>query len=322
MRSQVLLTLMLVVSFCGMVCTTNGISSTKDEITSASLMKIISKGKDVVFKDKIITGDLDFSSLADQYLESKSTMRVQIESSITLVNCVFQGHVVATKTDTNGGRYAVTFGKNLVFLDCEFQKEVNFSDVVVWGAVNFSGSLFRQKTSFEGAVFQTNDVYFNNTTFQDEVRCQRLWCNGNLNFLHANFQGITSFQQAIVRGLLQFGDAQFVKYTDFGSMQVHEGVFFNAAAFNDRVQFNNSIFAGRIEFIASRFISDAQFRNIIFNGRVQFSKAEFRTKFTLENSVFNFGKPETDNIVKYENTEIILDNAIYNEFKQIQLNDF
>jgi len=191
-------------------------NSKESKITADKIIKQIQKDEPVYYKDAVISGDLDFTAIKAENDESIGEYRSYINSSITFINCSFEGKLIASRKDTdNKANHYVTFSKNLTFINSEFKAEVNFSESNIIGIVNFAGSTFDEITSFEGAVFFSKSTFFSESNFKKELKFQRTVFEGNAEFLKCTFEGITSFQSAVLKGNAQFGATKFEQYADF-----------------------------------------------------------------------------------------------------------
>ena len=306
----------------GCIANTSDVPDEKSEISAEKIVKKIASNENVYYVNKVISDELDFTSIQAENDESKGALRSYVSSSITFIDCIFEGKVIAFRKDDKNKSHFVSFEKNLTFINSEFKDEVNFKETTVKGIVNFSGSTFNKKANFEGAFFSYKNVYFSEATFKDELRCQRVVFEGNVSFFKSVFEGVASFQNALFKGNAQFGAAKFFEYTDFGSVTVNSGFFFNYADFLKKAIFSNSYFRGRTEFIQSKFNHISEFKKVVFGGKTKFTNSTFNGTINFEGSVFLLGKPMTDGIIKKEGSEIILKNTFYSEQKNITLDDF
>ena len=324
MKQLIFLLILITPNFLipGCIANTSDVSDEKSEISAAQIVKKIASNENVYYVNKVITDNFDFTSIQEENDEAKGVLRSYVSSSITFIDCIFEGKVIAFRKDDKNKSHFVSFEKNLTFINSEFKEEVNFKDIAVKGIVNFSGSTFYKKANFEGGFFSYKNVYFSEAIFKDELRCQRAIFEGNVSFLKSVFEGVTSFQNALFKGNAQFGAAKFFEYTDFGSVTVNSGFFFNYADFFKKAVFSNSYLRGRTEFIQSKFNHITEFKKVVFGGKTKFTNSTFSGTINFEGSVFLLGKPITGGIIKKEGSEIILKNTFYSEQKNIILDDF
>ena len=267
-------------------------------LTGAKIIKLIEKGKDVYFKDIVIDGDIDFTKTKIRSVESSGTYRTYVNSSISFINCTFNGKVIAYSVDDNKAKSFTTFNKNLSFQECTFKNDVVFTESSAQGIVNFSNSKFEANTNFQGFLFMFKDNYFTDTKYSKEVKFQRIVCYGNINFKSAEFGENVSFQKSRINGNLNFGAVTFSKYADFSSITVMGDALFNYSKFEERSTFNNSLFNNRSDFNNVSFTDNAGFKNIQFRGLSRFNETEADSEIDFTKSVFGCAAPDFESINK------------------------
>lgn len=296
--------------------------SGKRVIVADKIIQNVTQNKHVYYKDVTIKGDLDFTKAGNTYQESLNVTRVVIGSSITFINCTFEGAVTAFKALPSGKIKMVQFEKNLTFERSTFQDKVNLNEVLVDNAVNFTGSTFEQLVSFEGATYKHTKNNFNEVTFKEEVRGQRVVIRGESSWLNTKFMKTANFQNAIFYGDSQFGNTVFSGYADFSNVKSYGGWLFNYADFQNRVTFENASFQGRADFIQMQLKQATDFTNAIFYSQTRLNLTTIQGVINFTNATFFAGKPIVDGLVKKEKTIIILDNAKFLTNQVLKLSDF
>ena len=281
-------------------CTANAKDSS---VSGAKIIKLIEKGRDVYFKDIVIDGDIDFSKTKIRSVESSGTYRTYINSSITFVNCTFNGKIIAYSVDENKAKNFTTFNKNLTFQGCTFKNTVLFTESSAQGIVNFSNSKFEQETNFQGFLFMFKDNYFTDTKYAKEAKFQRVVCYGNINFKSAEFSENVSFQKSKINNNLNFGAVKFSKYADFSSISVLGDVLFNYSKFEARSTFNNSLFNNRSDFNNIVFTDNVGFKNVQFRGLSRFNETKAEAEIDFAKCIFGCNAPDFESINK-ENLRI------------------
>jgi len=304
-------------------CTKAGVEG---NVEASDLLKMLSKGKDIVMKEKIIKGDLNFTTLKElEHVESSKSISISISSSIVFINCSFEGKLIGYNVKKIDEKHTVVyltrFKENITFVNCEFKDVVDLNEIIVDGSLEFNGSNFHKTASFEGANFRGREIQFMETTFKDDALFNRVKFENTADFMRTTFTGNAGFQAAEFKGEVQFGVAKFQKYADFTNSEFSSGSFFQYAEIG-RGSFNGSIFRGRVDFSEIKFIGDIEMQRVTFYGKTKFSKSSIQSKFDLENSVFMMGKPEIKDLKKETNCKINLTNTIYFQSVPFKTEDF
>jgi uncharacterized protein YjbI with pentapeptide repeats len=231
----------------------------------------LAKGEDVFVENQEIAGDVDFTAVAPGQLVAPGNRRVNVRSAVTFRKCRFKGKVTGFRMDSDGTATACAFGRNLSFIECTFEGEVNFRANAVADLACFSGCVFMQKASFEDADFQ-NHAWFGQSRFEDEGRFQNANFRRKADFFKAEFSKACSFQGGFFASDAQFGGLKSYKYADFSLAQFSGHVFFNYAELHGQALFDNAWFKGRSEFISTKFVT-ASFKEAWFLGQTRFNKS-------------------------------------------------
>ena len=225
----------------------------KKEIKASSIVKQLKKGNHIHYHNKIIVDDLDFSKVSEPFLMSAGAFQQEIESNIFFSDCIFLG-----KVTSNGkkGNYPIKsiFAKNLIFLNCDFRDEVDFSEAIVNGLLNFSKSVFHENANFNGMTVWSKDAYFSEIKAEKRFSVIYSLFADNLFFISATFDDKVSFQQTTINGNLMFNNGKFNSRADFDLMKINGKAYFNYAVFEDRANF-----------MGTRNLEEIDFNNTTFN---------------------------------------------------------
>ena len=118
------------------------------EMKSEKVVRNIEKGKAIAFVNTIFEGDLDLSQTGEPFVSSISHTTTEIHQDIFFYNCVFLGNVSTNgKLEDGKTKCRTRFNGNVCFSECDFRKDVDFSDAEVKGNLSFEKSKFHAKTS-------------------------------------------------------------------------------------------------------------------------------------------------------------------------------
>jgi len=123
------------------------------------------------------------------------------------------------------------FDGNVIFLESEFQKEVNFGNAAIHGTVNFNKSVFKDEAIFSLMQVWAKDSYFSEIKASKKFVFDASSFNGNLSFFDAKFFGNFSLQEVFVLGVLQCSNVNFGGKTDFAMLKVGNRAIFHYAKF-------------------------------------------------------------------------------------------
>lgn len=267
-----------------------------DKASAEKICNAIKNDKHIFYANKIITHDLDFTSAVNnRYIESLSSIRSDIHSSITFINCIFIGKVTAFQKKDNINHF-LHFKKNVSFIKCQFRDTINFSDATIYGNAFFGHSIFNEKAIFEGIAFKGNEIFFGESTFKKDVRFPRCVFYGSVSFMRTWFKENADFQNTIFHRDAQFGVTTFNKYAGFSLTRFLSDGYFNYCKFKGKAIFNNSAFDGRCEFMDCTFDNQTGFKRITFNGKTTFSNSDFNGNTTFKQAIFLLGIPDTTQI--------------------------
>lgn len=102
-----------------------------NQIVSASeIIEKLNHGEDVYYEEDIIKGELDFTLVKSKSMELDLLYRVNIESSLIFIKCVFMDKVIAYRKDETGLITAVSFNEKVSFRGSTFKKGISFNYAV------------------------------------------------------------------------------------------------------------------------------------------------------------------------------------------------
>jgi hypothetical protein len=227
--------------------------------------------------------DLNFSDVSEPFAFSPNALQVEIRSNIFFSNCIFLG-----KVTSNGKKDRLIvkskFNNNLVFLNCDFRGEVDFSEMVVQGLLNFTKSTFREDTNFNGITVWAKDAYFSEITAEKQFSMIYALFINNLYILSATFKDNASFQQTTVSGDISFNSATFNKRAEFDIMRICGKALFNYVTFEQKALFAGTEFLHTVGFIKTEFKKDANFEKTYFLNKISFENNDSIKANILKNA--------------------------------------
>ena len=230
---SIIITLMPLSSCSG---TTNVQKKGSRDIQASEIIAQLDNGKHVYMDSCIIWGDLDFTRLRDRNRIASNLTRVFVNQSVSFNECTFMGEVKGFDTEKG---VSVEFMYNLSFIGCDFQDDVDFTEITVRSNAFFSNSVFRGKANMQGAYFWHKKVYFSSVIFEGDALFQNVIFMGDAYFLHTNFSMSAMFQKTNAMGLLFFGNTSFNGYADFTYARALKSIF-NYSEFYNRYDFGSS----------------------------------------------------------------------------------
>jgi len=246
-------------------------------------------GEDVFFENQTFKEDIDFTKLLKPNLISEGVYQVRIISSLTFVNCTFEGKITAYNRDENR-TVLCNFQSNLSFIGCTFNEDVSFRAASVLGRADFTETSFLKTSNFEECTFFKN-AYFRKSVYHGELRFQNAFFIQKANFLDAQFDNTASFQGSTFNAEAQFSNSKFGGYADFTLIKWNQNCFFNYTEFLNRAFFSSADFRGDVDFISIKF-QYAEISNSRFYGQTRFLKSTAEERLTIENDFFLLGIPD------------------------------
>lgn len=225
------------------------------EIKASEIVKLLKKGKNVEFANKIILNDLNFTEIENLQMLSSSQMQNVVESNIFFVNCVFMGNVV-----TNGTYKSVAvqtkFNNNLVFQNCDFRGKVDFENTVVIGRLCFNKAKFRFDALLNNMTIYAKDSYLSEIEAEGKMQLINSSFAGNLYLMDCSFQNGVSLQNATIAGKLLANGMKSTKTAEFDMMTVGNTANFNYSTFDSNPTFIQTHFTQGAEFVGDTLTDD------------------------------------------------------------------
>jgi predicted transcriptional regulator with HTH domain len=203
-------------------------------VKASDIIKKLEKGEPVEMKDAVVEGVLDFSSIGKLSPAGAAMFEARVKANVFCLRCVFKEKVVAQKNNVY-----TRFDGNVVFLESEFQKEVDFGNAVIFGNVNFSQSVFKENAVFNQMAVWAKNSYFSEITANKKLSFDAANFHGNLSFFDAKFLGSFSLQEVFVSGILQSSKADFGGKTDFAMLRTGSRAIFRYAKFKHEPDFSD-----------------------------------------------------------------------------------
>ncbi|MCB0843485.1 MAG: pentapeptide repeat-containing protein [Bacteroidetes bacterium] len=266
-------------------CATQNMSKQKGN----SLGDLIKTHQDVYIENQTFEDAVDFTSFLKKHLISEGIYQVHINSGLTFKNCVFKKPVYSFIND--GSNVVITtFGKNLSFIECVFEDEVNFRGSTVSGRTDFTKSTFKGLANFEETTFHQN-TFFNWAKFEKEHRFQNSYFLQKANFMNTEYFANASFQSSTFHSELQLSASKFYKYADLSLIDCRGNALFNYTEFWERADLSNSTFSQNFDFVSTQN-QRTNFRGCKFMGQTKFFKSTVAEALDFSKCFFLFGKPE------------------------------
>jgi hypothetical protein len=271
-------------------CSAGKHEKTNNGIPASEIIKNLNKGRPVLLKDKIITGDLDFTNVKNQGIFSSSMQIAGIEQSVTFLNCIFMGKVITNGMQSQR-QVRVHFGSNLTFEACDFRADADFDNITVDGMVNFTGAIFRERALFNNVTFNGRHNYFTAFSSEKYFSMQESLIDGAIDFFKAKTRGRLSFQSTEFRGIARFHNLDCDGRSEFSLTRFRDDALFTYANFTGHFNFSDAIVYGRFDMNNVELQSSAAITSTIFYRPVTFEKTSVKGEFDVSRSVFYSGKP-------------------------------
>lgn len=291
MKQFSILALMLLVAITG--CSAEPNQAIKNSLPTSKIIEALNKDKPLLIKDKIITGDLDFSKVKNHYTFSTSNMVAQVNVPVTFLNCIFMGKVSTTSTIEHV-TVTTSFSDNITFEACDFRGETSFDNTVVCGMVNFTGTIFNERVSFNNIHIQGRNAYFTSITAGKQFSMQESLFDGNADFFKAIFKGKSSFQGSEINGDLVLNDLKCYGKVDLSLINIKGDFLSNYAQFNEEFRLSDARIEGNTSMVSNKF-TNGWMNNNRFNGQVNLTDTEISGKLDLTGSIFGIN-PELSGV--------------------------
>ncbi len=208
------------------------------KIKATTILKAIKNQKEIVYKNVIITGVLDFTFMEEQLknsprkkkrwwnTEKQNYVETQINSHISFENCTFQDPVYAYIHNEDTERtFIANFEEDVLFKNCTFKEEALFKYSNFEKSAIFSGSHFKDASTFKYAKFH-DAIGFFNTTFEASSSFKYASFRKNVSFAKSTFEESATFKYAKFENGVSFNHTKFnedlnIKYTKvFGEFDI------------------------------------------------------------------------------------------------------
>jgi len=181
----------------------------QDRISGSDLIARLDKGENIALTNVTITGDLDFTKLADREEDrgdnwgSRKSYRTYVRNMLSFDNCTFNGKVIGYYSPQN------KWGKSQEpMVNTDFDEKVAFINCTFKEAVLFKYSNFDEMVSFYNSEFEEK-VNFKYTKFEEAINFSKAKFDGYANFKYTNFDEGPDFSNA------EFDEDADFKYTKF-----------------------------------------------------------------------------------------------------------
>jgi uncharacterized protein YjbI with pentapeptide repeats len=220
----------------------------QDKINASEIIDLINSGQDVVLKQKVVIGTLDFTELNNkEKVEGKEKPRYKSVVAVKLdfENCEFEDAIIAFKNlESKEGVYGEVYTAN-------FDQEVTFKSCVFRNDFSAKYSHFQEKVSFEASSFKED-----------------------ANFKYAKFKEFAGFGNILFKEGANFKYAKFYQDADFYSNEYSAYADFKYAKFEERATFKNSIFGDYADFKYTNFAKNGVFAGVDFQADVDFKNVK------------------------------------------------
>lgn len=233
----------------------------QNAIAASEIISRLDAGNDVILSDMTITGDLNFTQVADKEEDRSgnwsngNNYRCWVRNRVSFTNCRFTGKVIGYYKEQEEGNRRRNWNNNGPLYNADFYDAVSFSNCHFQDDVNFKYTRFHEGADFHGSRFDEGS-YFKYTQFDENANLSELRIAGEAVFKYTKFPDGVTFA-----GTEFGGDANF-KYTQF-----KEGVDMSNASFNREANFKYTQFAEGSNFNGTDFGNDAEFKYAQLDGR-------------------------------------------------------
>ncbi len=277
--------------------------SIKKEIEASKLIKLLAEGKDIILADKIIIDDLDFTKATSGAEDLKGVFTHYINSSIVFKNCEFKGKIVSYHLEKQN-LHRTFFQKNLTFIQCIFEQEVEIKQSTVQGICNFSESVFNKILSLETSIFYAG-IFLDKVTVQGGGRFQNVICFQDFSCMKSFFYAMTSFQRAVFKGNIMCVSTEFYESVDFGLTTMYHDFLFNYNILPAQVSFNYMNCRGKYECLNTKFGNRVMFQHAILEKKVKWVDNKIENIVDFSETTF-YQQPKIDTLELIQKKNIYL----------------
>lgn len=171
----------------------------------------------------------------------------------------------------------VVFPDNLLLIELDFDKEVDFTFATFNANVYFNNSTFNA------------EVYFNNATFNARVHFDNASFKSNAYFSDAIFCALAYFSGAAFNAKSNFNFARFNKAADFTSTTFSAESYFIGAAFfttEDPNTLTDASLSWSVSFRSATFSAETNFTSAAFEG-ANFVLTTFSAEVSFSGAIFS-----------------------------------
>ncbi|MEO9869210.1 pentapeptide repeat-containing protein [Ekhidna sp.] len=180
-------------------------------VSASQIMEDIREGKSISYENATIVGELDFTYMAEKMpdLPRKSkwwnnggsnTVEESIGVNVSFKNCTFEEDVLAYIHDERSGyTFTADFDKDVIFQNCNFQRNSMFKYSDFDGKADFSGSEFQRETTFKYAEFDEK-ADFSEVKFEDDATFKYAEFDEGASFKNATFKESWNIKYMKARG--------------------------------------------------------------------------------------------------------------------------
>ena len=272
--------------------------------TNKGMCEEINSGKPLIFNGTSFEESVNFINCNPvKFTDEKS--HSSVNSPIVFKDCRFNETFIM-HSGSGKDVHTCSFNEKVLFINCTFEKNVDFRSVVFNESVDFQNCQFLSDVTFEESVFN-GKASFIACYFKGETRFHNTFWADKVSFMDSKFYMITSFQGSFFNNEAQFSNTEFQKYADFSNMSFNSAMFLNYATFSVKCDFSRSQFKGRFD-INNTHIGTGDFSNSYFYGITRFNNLLINENLDLSNSFFII-KPSFDktfiNKINITNTKVV-----------------
>ncbi len=284
------LLIILCMGLCFVSCTKaqNEKEATMKEYQAKDIVKLINKGKTILFVNAIIKDDLDFSAINDMEMASPTCFIAHVPSTIYFQSCVFLGEVKGYGSKPINQKsipVKTRFARNVQFMDCDFRKGVDFSEAVFDEGVHFNKSVFRKEALFNNIL----SIGQKNQWWEIEADSTFMMCGaifrGDLNMMDANFKQDASLQGINVNDL-QISNLHSAGGFDLSTSTFNGYFISNYATCEEMISLSFCKFGGRTDIVGSTFEKGCEMERSLFYGEVNLSQSKFKAGLNTKDAHF------------------------------------
>lgn len=243
----------------------------QNRVSAQEIIDKINRGEAVVYKDAVITGDLDLTKLQNMKLEKESDNKYStreyistVTAPITFVNCTFKGDVLGYVNPDGQGIKLLSGNNNNEVYNTNFTKAVRFQDCEFEGQSAFKYSRFKDNVSFAGSTFQ-HEALFKYSKFSGDVDFSNAKFKQDGNFKYASFPRTANFSRTTFTRDADFKYAKFEQQADFRKANFRGLANFKYTKVSRSFNLSQAVFGGSEDFkytqVNNRRVSKADLMN-------------------------------------------------------------